>query len=53
MKPVSHLRWWIFGMLLLVNLVNNLDRCPAYSAGLGVEHIRAASRARETVLAQR
>lgn len=26
MKNIPHLRWWIFGTLLLVNLVNNLDR---------------------------
>lgn len=26
MKHISNLRWWIFAMLLLVNLVNNLDR---------------------------
>ena len=26
MKTIPNLRWWIFGTLLLVNLVNNLDR---------------------------
>ncbi|MES2262615.1 MAG: MFS transporter [Pseudomonadota bacterium] len=26
MKPIRNLRWWIFGTLLVVNLVNNLDR---------------------------
>jgi ACS family hexuronate transporter-like MFS transporter len=38
MKIIPNLRWWIFGLLLLLNLVNNMDRQVFALVGPLIQH---------------